>query len=278
LIKKILLPQDGSPNAKAALECGLWLAGKFDASLVGLNVVDIVALEGPFLHDVSGSLGFEPFLNFSTKMKEALEANGRTILNSFTEECRKAGFGHETHLSFGIVVNEICEKAKLTDLVVMGRRGVNARFEYGLLGSATEGVIRKSPRPVLVVPASFKPPANPLLAFDGSTNATKAMRSAAEFSKTLALPLTVLTVTRKKEEGEAILKDAEDYLRPYGIEAKFVSIKEDPPVGIEKFYKENDHDLLFMGSSRHSRVVEMVLGSAAEHVIRAVEGHFFLER
>jgi nucleotide-binding universal stress UspA family protein len=277
LIKKILLPQDGSPNAKAALDCGLWLAGKFDAHLVGLNVVDIVALEGPFLHDVAGSLGFEPFLNFSTKMKEALEANGRTVLNSFTEECLKAGVGHETHLSFGVVVNEICEKARLADLVVMGRRGVNARFEYGLLGSVTEGVIRKSPGPVLIVPERFRVPARPLLAFDGSANATKTMHSAAEFSKALALPLTVLTVAKKKEAG-AILKDAEDYLGPYGIESKFVSVEGDPPVEIEKFYKENNHDLLFMGPSRHSRVVEMVLGSATEHVMRAVEGPFFLER
>jgi nucleotide-binding universal stress UspA family protein len=263
LIKKILVLQDGSPNAWAALECGIWLAGKFEAGLVGLNVVDIVALEGPFLHDVSGSLGFEPFLNFSTKMKEALEANGRTVLNNFAEECRKAGIGCETQLAFGIVV--------------MGRRGIHARFEYGLLGSVTEGVIRKSHGPVQIVPERFKVPSKPLLAFDGSVNATKTMHSAAEFSKTLALPLTVLTVTKKKE-GKAILKDAEDYLRPYGIEAKFVSIEDETPVGIEKFYKENNHDLLFMGVSRHSRVVEMVLGSTTEHVMRAVEGPFFLER
>jgi nucleotide-binding universal stress UspA family protein len=264
LIKKILVPQDGSPNAWAALECGIWLAGKFDSDLVGLNVVDIVALEGPFLHDVSGSLGFEPFLNFSTKMKEALEANGRSVLNNFTEECRKVGIRCETHLAFGIVVNEICEKARLADLVVMGRRGVHARFE-------------KSQGPVLIVPERFKVPSRPLLAFDGSANATKTMHSAAEFSKTLALPLTVLTVTKKKE-GKAILKDAEDYLRPYGIEAKFLSIEDETPVGIEKFYEENNHDLLFMGVSRHSRVVEMVLGSTTEHVMRAVEGPFFLER
>jgi nucleotide-binding universal stress UspA family protein len=278
LIKKILLPQDGSPNAKSALECSLWLAGKFEASLVGLHVVNIVALEGPFLHDVSGSLGFEPFLNFSTKMKEALEANGKTVLNTFAEECRKAGFSPETHLSFGVVVNEICEKALLADLVVMGRRGINARFEYGLLGSATEGVIRKSPRPVLIVPEKFEIPANPLLAYDGSAFATKTMRSAAEFSKTLGLPLTVLTVARKKDEGTEILKGAEDYLKHYSIEAKFVCVEGEAPVDIEKYYKENNHDLLFMGPSRHSKVVEMVLGSTTEHVMRAVEGPFFLER
>lgn len=278
MIKKILLPQDGSPNSKSALECGLWLAGKFEANLVGLHVVDIVALEGPFLHDVSGSLGFEPFLNFSTKMKEALEANGRTLLNTFTEECRKAGFSHETHLAFGVVINEICEKAKLADIVVLGRRGLNARFEYGLLGSATEGVIRKSPSPVLIVPERFEAPKSPLLAYDGSDNATKTMRSAAEFSKTLSLPLTVLTVSKKTEEGEAVLKDAEDYLKPYGIEARFVCIEGEAPVGIEKYYKENDHDFLFMGPSRHSRVVEMVLGSTTEYVMRAVKGPFFLER
>ncbi|MFQ5465844.1 MAG: hypothetical protein ACE5EI_07950 [Thermodesulfobacteriota bacterium] len=33
-----------------------------------------------------------------------------------------------------------------------------------------------------------------------------------------------------------------------------------------------------MGTSHHSRFVEMVLGSTTEHVVRSVRGPFFLER
>ncbi len=277
MIKKILVPQDGSSYGKSALDWGLWLAKKFDADIIGLHVVDIVSLEGPFLHDISGSLGFEPFLNFSTKMREVLEARGKTILNAFEEACENSGVTHESCLSVGIISNEICEKAKSADLVIMGQRGVNAMFEYGLLGSTTESVLRKSPKPVLVVSEEFKELRNPLLAYDGSPTASRAMHSAAEWVKALELPLTVINVTKAEGETQA-LREAENYLKPYGIKTKFVQVTDDPPVGIEKYYKKNSHDLLFMGASHHSRIVEMVLGSTPEHVMRNIAGPFFLER
>lgn len=277
MIKKILVPQDGSAYGRSALDWSLWLSKKLGADLVGLHVVDIVALEGPFLHDISGSLGFEPFLNFSTRMREVLEEKGAAILRAFEETCEKAGVNKEIQMSVGVIAGEICEKAKVADLVVMGRRGLNAKFEYELQGSTTEAVLRKSPKPVLVVPETFTEPKNPLLAYDGSPNASRAMHSAAELSKTLGLPLTVLTVSAS--EGEtALLKDAEDYLKPYGIKTRFVALTGDPPTSIERYYRENKHDLLFMGASHHSKIFEMVLGSTTEFVMRSVSGPFFLER
>lgn len=277
MIKNILVPQDGSPYSKAALDYSMWLAGKFGAGLKGLFVIDAVALEGPFLHDLSGSLGFEPFLNFSTKMREALEERGKTVLAAFDEACSDKGVASESMTSVGIVAGEICDRAKVADLVVLGRRGVNAKFEYGLLGSTTESVMRRSPKPVLVVPEKFIEPKSPLLAYDGSPNASRTMHSAAEWAKTLGLPLTVLTVSSSGGEA-ALLEEARKYLAPYAIDAKFVHKQGDAPIVIESYYKDNNHDLLFMGTSHHSRIVEMVLGSTTEHVVRTVEGPVFLER
>ncbi len=277
MIKKILVAQDGSNFSKSALDYALWLAGSFKAVVTGIYVVDIVAFEAPFLHDISGALGFEPFLNFSTKIREELEKTGRTILKSFRESCEAKGVECEEHLGFGIVTNEICEKARVNDLVIVGRRGLNARFEYGLLGSVTEGVVRKSPKPVLVVPEVYKKIENPLLAYDGSANASKAMHSAAEILKTLGLPLTVVAVTND-EKDRTVIEEAENYLKTYGIEAKLEPLTGIPPVAIERYYRDNDHDLIFMGASSHSRLVEMVIGSTTEHVMRAVEGPVFIER
>ncbi len=274
MIKHILVAVDGSPYTPGVGGWGRWLSRRLDAELTALHVVDIVSLEGPFLHDLSGSLGFEPFLNFSTKMKEALTSNGEAILSSFKEECQQDGIGCQTTLSFGIVANEIAEKARLGDLVILGRRGVNARFDYGTMGSVAERVIRKSPVPVLVVEEEFTEPRKPLLCYDGSPNAAKVMHSAGELLKELSLPLTVLTVS---EDGEERTKEAEEYLRPWGIEFECVVLGGDPPTTIERYYRENAHDLLFMGASHHSRLVEMVLGSTAEYLVRNLSGPVFLE-
>ena len=47
-----------------------------------LHVIDIVSIEGSFFHDISGSLGFEPYLDFSSKMREVLEERGRAMLDA----------------------------------------------------------------------------------------------------------------------------------------------------------------------------------------------------
>lgn len=277
MFKNILVPQDGSKHSKAALSYGIWLAGKFDAKVIGLYVVDVVAMEGPFLHDLSGSLGFEPFLNFSTKMREILENKGQGILKEFRETCEREKTTYDGIQDFGIVTNTICERAKLADIVIMGRRGINIQFEYGLLGSTTEGVIRKSSKPVIIVPDEYKELVKPLLAYDGGITSSRAMHSAAEFVKILQLPLTVLTVSRDGN-GEALLKEAKEYFKPYNIQPQFISVKGDAPQEIVRYYKENNHDMLFMGVTSHSRIMEMVLGSTTEYVMRSVNGPVFLER
>ncbi len=278
MIRKILLTLDGSAYSRAVYDSGVWLGGKLQARLTAAHVVDVISMEGPFLHDLSGSLGFEPFLNFSSKMKEVLEERGENILKGFREESVKDRIELDTRLLSGVVPNEICEKAELYDLVVVGRKGVNAAFEHGLLGSATESVIRKSPVPVLVVPEEFKAPQSALLAYDGSPNAAGAMRSAADLCESLEVPLTVCTASDDSAVAGNALKDAEDYLNPHGVRAEFIRLEGEGADSIVEYCKEKDFGLIFMGTSHHSAVVRMVLGSTTEHVMRALEVPFFLHR
>ncbi len=83
MIKKILVGIDTSDHSKNAQQYGFYFARIFNASLIGLHVVDIVSIEGSFFHDISGSLGLEPYLDFSSKMREVLTARGRGVLDEF---------------------------------------------------------------------------------------------------------------------------------------------------------------------------------------------------
>ena len=97
-------------------------------------MVDIVSIEGSFFHDISGSLGLEPYMDFSSKMREVLTQRGKTVLGAFAETGQRAGVPVETMLDMGIVANQICDRAKSADLVMIGHRGVNERFSTGLRG------------------------------------------------------------------------------------------------------------------------------------------------
>jgi nucleotide-binding universal stress UspA family protein len=280
MIKSILVALDGSEHAQAAARYAIWLAERLQATAVGLHVVDIVSIEGSgsFLHDVSGSLGFEPYLDFSSRMREALQDRGRTLLDSFLASCHERGVRTDTLLTTGIVANEICEQARTADIVLVGHRGLNEKFSTGLLGGTTESVTRKCPKPVLVSPMHFRPITRPLLAYDGSQRAAAAMHEAAELSAALQLPLAVLHVGKDEGASQKVLEEAQRYLATYPIAAQYLVRSGYANETILDVMAEGAHDLLFIGAYGHSRIVEMVLGSTTEYVLRNTSTPLFLCR
>jgi nucleotide-binding universal stress UspA family protein len=278
MIKNILIPLDGSEHSKAALDYSIWMAEKFDGVLLGQHIIDSVSLEGSFFHDVSGSLGFEPYLDFSTKMREILEERGKAILEEFVQRCKNKGIKHQIFLERGIIANEICERSKVADLVVIGHRGVNEEFTTGLLGTTAESITRKCPRPVFVSTKQFKVIQNPLLAYDGSQRASAAMESAAEFCTVLKLPLTVLSIAKEPKMAEGMLHQARSYLSSYSIPVQYETDHGYPEQKIIAYLSQSDYDLLFIGAYGHRRIINMVLGSTTEYVLRNSPCPVFLNR
>ena len=278
MIKQILVGIDTSEHSRNAQAYARYLARRLGATVIGLHVVDIVSIEGSFFHDISGSLGLEPYLDFSSKMREVLTARGRDLLEEFALQARRDNIAAETVLDLGIVANQICDRARSADLVVIGHRGVNERFSTGLLGSTAESVARKCPRPLFVSPKHFDEIQRPVLAYDGSDRASRAMHFAAEIAESLHVPLAVITVARDLELGERTLAVARRYLEPHAIEADFKLIHNHAHEGIIGFLKEHNADLLFIGAYGHSRIIEMVLGSNTEYVMRNAPCPIFLSR
>jgi nucleotide-binding universal stress UspA family protein len=254
------------------------MAERFGGALFGQHVIDTVSIEGTFFHDISGSLGFEPYIDISTKMREALEERGKAILEEFSRRCRERNIRHESFLDMGLVPNEICERAKAADLVVIGHRGINEGFSTGLLGGTAENVTRKSPRPVFVSTRAFRAIERPLLAYDASQRAGAAMESAAEFCARFKLPLTVLHIAREATPGEKVLQTARSYLASYEIEARYELARGYPEQKIIDYLVNFGYDLVFIGAYGHRRIIELVIGSATEYVLRKSPRPVFLSR
>jgi nucleotide-binding universal stress UspA family protein len=278
VFKNILVGIDASEHARNTQAYAFYLARRFDATVTGLHVVDIVSIEGPFLHDISGSFGLEPYLDLSFKMREALTARGNALLETFANDARGENLRVETILDLGIVANVICERARSADLLSIGHRGINERFSTGLLGSTAESVTRKCARPVLISPMAFREPRRAVLAYDASERASNAMRHAAEFCGELKIPLTVVTVARDAKIGERSLKEARGYFRAHSGQVDYELLSGHVHEALVAYLKDSDADLLFIGAYGHSRIIEMVLGSTTEYVLRNVSCPVFLSR
>ncbi len=278
MIKSILIPTDGSPNSKIALEYGIYLAKQFNAGITGLNVVDIRALEGPFFSDISGSLGFIPYQNYLPKYQQILEERADMIIEDFKKTCEEMSLQPKTKRLTGIISNIIADEAKKVDLVILAQRGEHAQWSSGLMGSTTESVVRKSPRPVLITPQQFRPFARVLLAYDGSAESNKAIKLACEFVYSTKMALQVVVVTHNEERGREISQEAEEFIGPYHLTAEVTLLKGEAYEEILRFAEQHAIDIIIMGAFGHSRIRELFVGGTTAYIMRKSQIPVLLSR
>lgn len=156
-IKKILHATDLSEDAERALDYAVSLCEKYNAELILLHVL-------PDLKDqmyLNSGFDFSAIYDDKT-LKVLLEAGADkakdTVMELMRQSCDDMVEGKELckNLSItpiiasGNAVKTITEHAKDCDIVVMGTRG-HSKLGGILVGSVAQGVIAKSPTPVLIV-------------------------------------------------------------------------------------------------------------------------------
>jgi len=265
MIKRILVPTDGSEYASVGVRYAVALAKCYKATLVGLHVVDIKLLEGPFLRDISASLGTAPYVNYQGNVSMILEERGGAALDAFRRACEEAGITCEAYQVTGIVTRCIVEKSELTDLIVMGRGGEHGQWLDGLVGSTTAGVVRRATQPVLVTGVDTPGTQRLVAAYDGSVHAKKALQTAAGISADWKMPCHVLVVG--DEKMEYLIQEARAYLETHDITANYVLRSGDPSEVIVGYAKECEADLLVMGAYGHTKVRELVVGSVTAYAL-----------
>ena len=138
MLKKILVPIDGSDHAEKALSYALKLAERCDADVEVLTVVPEVVYTPDWMRD------------YTEKMKE----NGEELLSKALRRAEedKPGLRVSKRLEEGFADLKILEVAKKGrfDIIVMGSRGLGAVKRF-LLGSVSNKVVNQSELPVLIV-------------------------------------------------------------------------------------------------------------------------------
>jgi nucleotide-binding universal stress UspA family protein len=266
MIERILVPTDGSGYSNIALEYAIYIAKKLDSILIGLNVVDIRLMQAPVVCDISGAIGIPPCQEFVPVDETGLDLKAENILNTFAGRCRTMGVRNEIQKVVGIIDESIIEEGRKTDLILLAQRGEH--LHLGGIGSTAESVLRKSGKPVIVTPATFKEIESMAIAYDGSLPADNALKMAAELSQSATWPLTIMIITDDQSLGEGLIKKAEALLESYSIDSDTVILNGDEDRAIIRFIKEGSVELMVMGAYGHNRLRELLLGSTTNYVIR----------
>lgn len=278
MIRSILFPVgDGAP-VESAREFAFWLARAENAHILALAVLDMKALEIPVLGTPDGfmpTIVTAPIQETQTLLDE-MTAAAREHLDRFAAECSRRGTGCTVEVRTGLPGELLAREAIAHDLVVMSRSGYSRTAVSQVpVEPLVSQVIRGSIRPVLVAGKHFPSSGriqNILVAFDGSSHASRALTIAAAIGGRPGVRCSLATVADSDEEGREVLTPAEAYLFHHGLNPeRQITLGSKPSEAICNLVDTTRADLLIMGAYGHSPIRELLFGSTTEHVLRKCE-------
>lgn len=243
LFQDILVPVSGSMARWAGVDQAALVARREKGRLHGLHVV------------ASGS--------------EKESRSGQAMRAEFEDRCRQAGIAGELTFETGKVLRTICSRARWTDLVVihytrLPRPRPGDRFTSGL------GVlIRRCSRPILAVPERVSPLSRALLAFDGSSKAREALFVATYLAGKWQIPLVVVTVLEEGRASSETLAYAQEYLAAHDVTATYVREQGTVAWAIIRTAQLYETDFIIMGGYGFNPVLEVMMGSEVDQILRA---------
>lgn len=272
-MRKFLVCTDGSQYSRVCCEYAAWLAARVRAEVHIIYVTDLRRFEMPFITDLSGSLGIQPYQGMIGQLKEieeqkaeAIKADTMKIFERVEPEL-KTVFHHRT----GLLVDLLEEMEEGCDLVMMGKRGESAEAAVEHLGSTMERVVRASGKPCLVTSRSFREIRKLLVAFDGGKSCRKAVEFLAKTSAFSGLELHVVVVAEDSGEENAGLRqlqESEAHLKDAGYRLNCQMLHGTPEDQIAEYVGKQAIDLLVMGAYGHSRIRHLLIGSTTTEMIR----------
>jgi nucleotide-binding universal stress UspA family protein len=160
-MKSILVPIDFSTATPRVLELAGQVAKSFAAEIHLIHVQELSAAVPPSAlgYGVAGMPDLMPLptVPIAEPLSQPVSPNeqGRNKLTEWQKEVAQTGMQTSLHEPVGDVVEEILRTADAVKagLIVMGRHGHGAMYNL-LVGSVTQGVLKRSDRPVLLVPIS----------------------------------------------------------------------------------------------------------------------------
>jgi len=230
MFNRILVGLDGSENSWIASDYGIYLSKVLKRPVVAIHIVDIRLVEGAFLEDIIGALGFSEFDNLSEKVKESLDEKGKVILEIFAKKCREKGADCSIAQVFGIAGKEIVNMADPEDLLIIGRHGKHKNLLQMVMGTTADYIVDNAKCPVMLVSEVFRPIRNIAVFSDDE----KILDFAVELAKQLGLK-EISKITSEK--------DVETQIKN-GIFVKFTFVPIDCNDNIETYLKYLDIDVI----------------------------------
>lgn len=257
MLKKLLIPLDGSLIAERALKTAVALAaGVADHELILLRVI-----EAP-ISLLSKTV--------SKKVRQQQCDRGQNYLRAIRQSYMKFDVKIQPLVIEGDPASVIIDTAvaENVDLIVMsthGRSGI-ARWMFG---SVAEKVLQSVPCPIMTI-RSEDIPSNILITLDGSMTAGQSLKPGFEIAHRLQAKITLLRVLDSLEEHyeEGLSAFKKPYIHPYRFYKSFNKLAHHELEEVISEYKEGVPTIYFALKEGHP--AEGILEYAENHQIELI--------
>ena len=180
------------------------------------------------------------------------------------------GYGTHGNLVFtrGDIAETINERAKVNDLVVLKLNRPPSTNLFARLKSGIRKLVRRSSSPLLFVCNELSEMNHILLAYDGSPKGKQALYIAAYLANRYDKQLSVIVVDKDETHGQRLLTEAAEYLGNQCVEQIYKKPTRRINTIILQVVQEINADLIIMGGYGLSPLLEIILGSTVDGVLR----------
>lgn len=189
------------------------------------------------------------------------------IEKEFYHRCKESNVSAQLVYDAGNISHIVSERASWNDLVVLHLFHPPEDDVISRLRSGLREIIQRSPRPVLVVP-NYRELKRIMVAFDDSPKSKEALYIAAYLTTMLELDLFVITNADNRRQAFRHEQKAKQIIERYYIKANYINSKGIVKDNIVNSIRENKIDLLLMGGYSNKPLMQMMVGSTVDHMLR----------
>jgi len=244
--------------------------------VTGVAVVDRPSIERPEPAPIGGGA-------FKVERDEAMLAHAHEklteILDRFEAQCRAAGIPCSTVRAEGLPYEQIQQEARSHDLIMIGK-DTNFHFETSTeTGDTVRRLLKASPRPVVVVPATVEKGTNVVIAYDGSLQSSHALHLWTLLDlRAHDSVVHLVSISVKRDEAELRCQEAATLLSYHDIEARTHPIESDAGLAevIEEHAAEWSPKLVVMGAYGVGGIRAAFFGSETRAMLESSRSLLFL--
>ncbi len=280
MIKKILVALDPDTDTPVATRYAIDISLRYGGQVTGLAVVDMGSIEASAR---GGGIGSMYLMEKVQKdLTEETRNVARRLTDEFEEAMRDSGVRFDVLVEEGAPFQRIVEDMKYCDLLIVGK---DPHFFYSHPDQSTRTlvrVVRDTIAPTLVVPDTYRPVRQALIAYDASNASARAMRRFVHlqpFGTDLKLEIFNVYGSEKERTGSNLaLQMAKTYMDAHGYEAHVTGVLgTDAAKEIVEFSQRLNADVIVAGAHSVSRFRKLAFGSTTDALLKQSPLPLFLD-